>query len=85
MPMRRDIRIISTLSMPIRGRSTGSSVTLSVTPSASMVWLATCPSDSPVIRAPALTRRATACASRIIKRRMMRVKYSSGHFRRISS
>ena len=41
VPMRRDIWMISTLSMPIRGRSTGRLVTSSVTPSAIMVWLAT--------------------------------------------
>ena len=85
MPISRAMRIISTLSVPMRGRSTGSFVTSSVTPSALMVWLATCPSDSPVTRAEAWDFRATASAIRIMKRRMIRVKYSSGHLRRISS
>ena len=84
-PISRDMRMISTLSMPIRGRSTGREVTSSVTPRASMVWLATWPRDSPVTRAPALAFLAMASAMRIMNRRMMRVKYSSGQFRRISS
>ena len=50
-----------------------------------MVWLATWPRDSPVTRAPALAFLAMASAMRIMNRRMMRVKYSSGQFRRISS
>ena len=85
MPISRAMRMISTLSVPIRGRRTGSFVTSSVTPSALMVWLATCPRDSPVTSAEAWDFRATASASRIMKRRMMSVKYSSGHWRRISS
>ena len=85
MPISRAMRMISTLSMPIRGRSTGMETTSSVTPRASMVWLATWPRDSPVTRAPAPAFLATAWARRIIKRRMMRVKYSSGHCLRISS
>ena len=79
------MRMISTLSMPIRGRSTGIVVTSSVTPRAIMVWLATWPRDSPVTRALAPAFLATASEMRIMNRRMMRVKYSSGQFLRISS
>ena len=60
-------------------------VTASVTPRLSMVWLATWPRDSPVTRALAPAFLATASARRIMKRRMMRVKNSSGQFLRISS
>ena len=77
--------MISTLSMPMRGRSTGMEATSSVAARAIMVWLATWPRDSPVMRALAPARRATASARRIMKRRIIRVKYSSGHLRRISS
>lgn len=41
VPIWRAIFTISSLSMPIRGRSTGMVVTSSLTASACMVWLAT--------------------------------------------
>ena len=66
--------MISCLSIPMTGRRTGSPHTWSETASASMVWLATCPRLSPVTSALAPARRATAWASRIMNRRMMRVK-----------
>ena len=67
-----------------RGRSTGTRHTASVQPRASMVWLATWPRFSPVTRALAPFRSATAWAMRIMNRRMISVKYSSGHLSRIS-
>ena len=59
--------------------------TASVARMASMVWLATCPRFSPVTRAPQPLDSAIFSAMRIMKRRMMSVKYSSGQLRRISS
>ena len=85
MPIRREVWMISTLSMPMRGRRMGISTAFSVTARDAMVWLATWPRDSPVTRAWQPCWRATAWARRIMKRRMMRVKYSSGQARRISS
>ncbi len=63
----------------------GSSTTEPVTSIASMVWLATWPRHSPVTRALAPHRLATAWEMRIIKRRMMMVNSSSGQERRSSS
>ena len=77
-PISRAMRMISTLSMPIRGPQDRQRGHILVTPRASMVWLATWPRDSPVTRAPALAFLAMASAMRIMNRRMMRVKYSSG-------
>ena len=56
-----------------------------VTPMAAMVWLATWPRFSPVTSAPQPLSRAMRSAMRIMNRRMMMVKYSSGHLSRISS
>ena len=85
VPIFRAARTISSLSMPISGCSTGSAVTAWVTAMASMVWLATWPRFSPVTMARAPVRSAMPEAMRIMKRRMIRVKNSSGHFSRISS
>ena len=85
MPIFRDRRTISSLSMPMTGRSTGMAQASSDTVRASMVWLATWPRHSPVTRALHPVRRATRSARRIMNRRMMRVKWSSGQARRISS
>ena len=63
----------------------GSSVTARVTAMASIVWLATWPRFSPVTMARQELRCATRSAMRIMKRRMISVKYSSGHLARISS
>ena len=81
----RAMRTISSLSMPMHGRNTGSSHTAPVTAMAGMVWLATWPSDSPVMSAPQPYSTATFSAMRIINRRMMSVNSSSWHFSRISS
>ena len=62
----RLMRTISSLSMPMQGRSTGSLQARSVQPMACMVWLATCPRLSPVISAPQSSRRAIRSATRIM-------------------
>ena len=73
MPIFWAMSMISTLSKPITGRNTGMVTTLSVVPRAVMVWLATWPMLSPVIRALACSICATRSAMRIIKRRMISV------------
>ncbi len=50
-----------------------------------MVWLATWPRFSPVTMALQPLLLGYHSAMRIMKRRMMSVKYSSGHLARISS
>ena len=85
VPILRLICTISSLSMPISGCSTGSFSTAWVEAMASMVWLATWPRFSPVTMARAPLLSAIRSAMRIMKRRMIRVKYSSGHLSRISS
>ena len=85
VPIFRAIWTISSLSMPTQGRRMGRSTTAPVTIMASMVWLATWPRHSPVTRALAPHRLATAWEMRIMKRRMMTVKSSSGQERRSSS
>ena len=72
--------------MPMTGRKTGSVWhTAFVTAMAGMVWLATWPRLSPVMRPPHSYWMASFSAMRIIKRRMIRVKSSSWHLSRISS
>ena len=83
--MRREICTISSLSMPMQGRRTGSCTTAPVQIMASMVWLATWPRHSPVTRALAPQRLATSWEMRIMNRRMMMVNSSSGQERRSSS
>ena len=70
---------MSSLSNPIRGRNTGSVQTALVHSRERIVWDATCPRLSPVIRAPQAVRRAIFSAIRIINRRMMMVSSSCGH------
>ena len=85
VPILRESCTISSLSMPMSGCSTGSESTAWVEAMASMVWLATWPRFSPVTTALAFHSLAMRSAMRIMKRRMMSVKYSSGHLSRISS
>ena len=85
VPILRAMATISPLSMPTRGWSTGRCTTAWVEAMASMVWLATWPRFSPVTMAFAPLSRAMRSAMRIMKRRMMSVKYSSEHLARISS
>ena len=74
----RAICTISSLSMPMTGRKTGSVWhTAFVTAMAGMVWLATWPRLSPVMRPPHSYWMASFSAMRIMKRRMIRVKSSS--------
>ena len=84
MPMRLATSMISLLSKPISGRNTGISTTMLVVFRACMVWLATWPMLSPVMSASHCSCRATRSAMRIMKRRMISVVYSSGHFSWIS-
>ena len=76
---------ISALSEPMRGRNTGRSATASVQAMAWMVWLATWPRLSPVMRAAQPSSRATRWAARSMNRRRITVDSSSGHLSRISS
>ena len=85
MPIFRARVTISSLSIPMRGWSTGRVVTVWVEAMASMVWLATWPRFSPVTMALAPLYSAMRWAMRIMKRRIIRVKYSSGHLSLISS
>ena len=85
MPMRRAMVTISSLSMPMRGVKRGRLTTAPVTPMASMVWEATWPRFSPVTKHLQPCSRAMRCAMRIINRRIMRVKYSSGQPSRMAS
>ena len=59
--------------------------TASVQAMAWMVWLATWPKLSPVIRAEQPSSRATRSAARSMNRRKITVESSSGHLSRISS
>ena len=77
--------MISVLSRPISGRNTGMVTTASVQQRASMVWEATWPRLSPVISASAPNCLAMRSAMRIMKRRVISVPSSSGHFSWISS
>ena len=77
--------MISSLSMPITGRSTGMSQASLVQAMAWMVWLATWPTLSPVISASHSFWRATRQAIFIMYRRMMMVNRSSGHWSRMAS
>ena len=69
MPRRRASRVISSLSKPISGRSTGSAAAASITARFSTVCDATCPTDSPVTSACAPQTPASRSAIRIIIRR----------------
>ena len=69
VPMRRARAMASVLSKVKRGRSTGRPAASSIQVMFSRVWLATWPRDSPVIKAPALSRRAMEVAMRCMKRR----------------
>ena len=66
MLMRREMRMISSLSMPMTGRNTGRSMAPPVHCMASMVWLATCPRLSPVTSAPAPVRASGTSAGTLI-------------------
>ena len=75
-----EIAMISSLSKAISGRNTGSVQTSLVHARERMVWEATWPMLSPVIRASHSVAFAILSAMRIIKRRMMIVSSSCGHF-----
>ena len=85
VPILRAMVTISSLSMPIRGWNRGRSTTAPVTAMASMVWDATWPRFSPVTRARQPWYFAIRWAMRIINRRIIRVKYSSGQWSRMAS
>ena len=70
--------MISSLSDPIRGRSTGIATEASVARMLSSVWEATWPRLSPVTRAPARSRRAISSATRNISRRYRITRRAGG-------
>ncbi len=69
VPMRLASFVISSLSMPTSGRSTGPPAAASITDMLSRVCEATWPRLSPVTRAFAFLRAASASAMRTMKRR----------------
>ena len=69
VPMRAASAVISLLSMPTNGRSTGSAAASPITARLASVCEATCPRLSPVTSASAPARRASASAMRSIMRR----------------
>ena len=85
VPMRRAVSMISVLSIPIRGRSTGRSWAASVQRMAWTVWLATWARLSPVIRASQPCRRAIWPAIRIMLRRISTVNSMGGALSRMHS
>ena len=85
VPMRRAVSMISVLSMPISGRSTGRSWAASVQARAIRVWLATWARLSPVMRALASMSLAMRFAMRIMLRRMSTVNSTSGAWSRMYS
>ncbi len=80
VPIRWATSTISSLSKPIRGRYTGMVQTSLVAARDCMVWEATCPMLSPVIRPRHSVSFAIRSAIRIMYRRMMMVSSSWGHF-----
>ena len=71
MPICSAMRMISTLSMHAQGRSTGVVVTALMHTMDSSVWLATCPTLSPVAMAWQCRFSASPAAMRSIIRRMI--------------
>ena len=69
VPMRRASAMISFLSMPMSGRSTGTVAAASTAATFSSVCDATWPRLSPVTSARAFSRRAISSATRTIMRR----------------
>jgi hypothetical protein len=69
VPRRWASAVISSLSIPISGRSTGPVATSSMRTRLVSVWEATCPRLSPVVRAWAPICRARISAIRTIMRR----------------
>ena len=85
MPILREIAMISVLSMPMQGRSTGRSWAASVQARAAIVWLATWARLSPVMRACSSSLAATRLAMRSMLRRISTVNSTSGALSRIYS
>ena len=69
VPRRRASSVISILSVPISGRSTGTVAAASMAAMFSSVWEATWPRLSPVVSASAPVWWAMASAMRTIRRR----------------
>ena len=61
------------------GRSTGSLTTELTAMMFSSVWLATCPSDSPVTSALAFSSQAMRSATRSMRRRYKMMRRLGGH------